>query len=527
MLRNLGLLALLALPLSARATPDTADQAYRLAREHYRALKQNPTQRKYRHHWLRVAQGFERVAANYPKSGPAPAALFTAAETLQELSRISLLPEDLNGAIADLQKLRETYPHHRLAPAASLVLAKIEADRRNRPQVAREILRRAIARNPKSDRVPELKLLLKALERESGEQTAARRPALKGTTGGGRSAAEDWKVKAFALAMQQPEVSSEERLPSKPTTARAPNAPRLRDTINLKMDSGGTEADLDDSQGAGAPRVTDGSPPAQPPDGRGVQPGSLEQRLRPLRKSEGEAGYTLPEQLGLKVRRVVVDAGHGGRDTGAIGRGGAREKDVALSIALRLREILTRAGLEVVLTRARDVFVPLEERARLANAARGDLFVSIHCNSAPGRKLRGIETYTLNTASDRYSIRLAARENASSEKRISDLQFILADLATKANTEESIRLAGQVHSSLVGQLRHRNQDVYDLGTKQALFYVLLGARMPAVLVETSFLSNPEEERRLASKAYQSDIAEAIASGVQDFLGSRQTVAKVN
>src|SRR5262249_37695574 len=151
------------------------------AQERYRALKQNPTQLKYRHHWLRVAQGFERVAADYPKGKSAPAALFTAAETLEELSRISLRPDDLQAAIADLKKLCETYPHHRFAPAASLALAKIEADRKNRPQVAREILRRAIVRNPKSDKIPELKSLLKALEPESGEKTAGHRSPPKTT----------------------------------------------------------------------------------------------------------------------------------------------------------------------------------------------------------------------------------------------------------------------------------------------------------------------------------------------------------
>jgi len=143
------------------------------------------------------------------------------------------------------------------------------------------------------------------------------------------------------------------------------------------------------------------------------------------------------------------------------------------------------------------------------------------------RRLRGIETYTLNTSSDRYSIRLAARENASSDRAVSDLQYILADLATKANTEESSRLAARVQQSLIGQLRAKQRHVMDLGTKEALFYVLLGVRMPAILVETSFLSHPEEERLLSSKAYQAEIASAIAGGVQDFLANRQRLAKVD
>ena len=229
----------------------------------------------------------------------------------------------------------------------------------------------------------------------------------------------------------------------------------------------------------------------------------------------------------LGVRKIVLDPGHGGHDTGAVGRKGTREKDVALAITLRLRESLSRAGLEVILTRRGDAFVALEERARIANEARGDLFISIHCNSAPVKRLRGIETYTLNTSSDRYSMRLAARENASSDRAVSDLQYILADLATKANTEESSKLAARVQQSLIGQLRTKQRHVVDLGTKEALFYVLLGVRMPAILVETSFLSHPEEERLLSSKAYQAEIAAAIASGVQDFLAGRQRLAKVD
>jgi N-acetylmuramoyl-L-alanine amidase len=251
------------------------------------------------------------------------------------------------------------------------------------------------------------------------------------------------------------------------------------------------------------------------------------ERLKAASEANRRAELTLAEQLGLKVRRVVIDAGHGGHDTGAIGKKGTREKDVALSISLKLAQILEEAGLEVVLTREEDTYVKLEDRSRMANAAKGDLFISIHCNAAVNRKAHGIETYTLNVSNDRYSIRLAARENAASEKGISDLQFILADLATKANTEESTRLAQQVQGSLVGQLSRRYTNIRNLGHKEALFYVLLGARMPAILVETAFLSNPEEEQRLASPAYQEEVARAIAAGVQGFLGERSRVAKVH
>ncbi|MCY1041581.1 N-acetylmuramoyl-L-alanine amidase [Corallococcus sp. bb12-1] len=250
-------------------------------------------------------------------------------------------------------------------------------------------------------------------------------------------------------------------------------------------------------------------------------------RLRAVAKQSRNSELTLAEQLGLKVRRVVIDPGHGGHDSGAVGKEGTLEKEVALAISKKVADGLREKGLEVVLTRDDDTFIRLEDRAKLANEAHGDLFISVHCNSAATHKLRGIETYTLNTSADRYSIRLAARENASSEKGISDLQFILADLATKANTEESSRLAKSVQHSMVTGLSTKYDGIKDLGHKEALFYVLLGAKMPAILVETSFLSHVEEEKRLASERYQDEVAKNIVLGVEEFLGDRRRVAKVD
>jgi N-acetylmuramoyl-L-alanine amidase len=274
-------------------------------------------------------------------------------------------------------------------------------------------------------------------------------------------------------------------------------------------------------------RIAVASPEPPKPITRPVDDQVAQARLKAVAKQSRSMELTLAEQLGLKVRRVVIDPGHGGHDTGAIGKEGTREKDVALAISKKLAVELREKGLEVVLTRDEDRFIRLEDRAKFANAEHGDLFISVHCNAAAKRKLRGVETYTLNTSADRYSIRLAARENASSEKGISDLQFILADLATKANTEESSRLANQVQRALVSGLSRKYSSIKDLGHKEALFYVLLGVKMPAILVETSFLSNPEEEERLASGEYQSEVAKAIAHGVEEFLGDRRRLAKVD
>ena len=249
------------------------------------------------------------------------------------------------------------------------------------------------------------------------------------------------------------------------------------------------------------------------------------QKARQLRSRVlADRSSSVAAQLGLKVRTVVIDPGHGGKDTGAIGPHGVREKDVALAIAEKLAARLRSQGLAVVLTRDRDVFVPLDERTRIANQAHADLFVSVHCNAARRRKLQGVETWTLNVASDHYAARLASFENAADEHTVSDLRLILADLATKANAGDARELAQAVQSSLVRTLRSRVGSVRDNGIKQALFYVLLGTHMPSILVETAFLSNPGEERRLRSAKYQEGAADAIARGLRDFLDGRRKLA---
>ena len=249
-------------------------------------------------------------------------------------------------------------------------------------------------------------------------------------------------------------------------------------------------------------------------------------RARELRTlALSSVGGSLAAQLGLKIRKVVIDPGHGGRDTGAIGPHGVREKDVALAIARKVAARVRALGLAVVLTRTDDSFVSLDDRTRIANESKADLFVSIHCNAARQRKLSGVETWTLNVASDRYSARLAEFENAEAERTMSDLRLILADLATKANAGDARELAQSVQSSLVRGLAARVGKVRDHGVKQALFYVLLGAHMPSILIETAFISNPSEEARLKSARFQDGAAEAIARGVREFIDGRQRLAR--
>jgi N-acetylmuramoyl-L-alanine amidase len=225
----------------------------------------------------------------------------------------------------------------------------------------------------------------------------------------------------------------------------------------------------------------------------------------------------------------VVDAGHGGHDPGAIGPRRVREKDVTLAMARRLAKKLRAAGFEVVLTRKDDRYLALEERTAIANTARGDLFVSIHANAHPRRNRAGVETYFLNVTDDRYAARLAARENGADLDEAgqgTELLRILSDLDAKASAGSSRRLARIVQREITRSVRSEIGGVRDLGVKSALFYVLLGARMPAVLVETGFISNRAEERRLASPRYQDEVAASIARAVTAFAEGEARVATV-
>ena len=213
--------------------------------------------------------------------------------------------------------------------------------------------------------------------------------------------------------------------------------------------------------------------------------------------------------------RVMLDPGHGGKDPGAIGPTGLMEKDVVLALGRKIRDRLRRdASFEVKMTRDSDVFLPLEERTAMANEARADIFVSLHINASPNRKAEGISTYVLSRASDRQSLELAARENGVPVAKLSTVKFILDDLSTFGRKKESLKLAKTVNDSIVKNVNGRFGKVTDLGLKQAPFYVLAGARMTAVLVEASFITNLREESRLKDPVYLDAIADSVVEAVR-------------
>ena len=232
-------------------------------------------------------------------------------------------------------------------------------------------------------------------------------------------------------------------------------------------------------------------------------------------KSDGS--LSLIRTLGLKIGRIVIDPGHGGFDKGTVGPSGLEEKELVLDVAFRLKRLVEeRLNGEVILTRTDDRFVPLEERTALANQNQADLFISIHANYSQNRSVSGVETFFLNFAPSADAEEIAARENASSQKTIFELQDLVQKIALKEKVDESKEFAQTIQKSMATQMQKTRSTAKDRGVKQAPFIVLIGANMPSILSEISFVSNPSDEKLLKSPNYRQKIAEALCHGIEEY-----------
>lgn len=221
--------------------------------------------------------------------------------------------------------------------------------------------------------------------------------------------------------------------------------------------------------------------------------------------------------LGLKLGRIVLDAGHGGHDTGTIGPGGLLEKDLCLDVAQRVGELIrTRMGAEVIFTRSDDTFIPLERRPEIANESKADLYLSIHANSSPAASSSGVETYYLNFTTSKSAMQVAARENASSQKTMFELKDVLQRIASQDKVEESREFAEKVQRALYIASVRANSRTKDRGVRKAPFVVLIGTSMPAILAEIGFLSNPRDEALLKKPEFRQKIAEGLFQGLSKY-----------
>lgn len=253
--------------------------------------------------------------------------------------------------------------------------------------------------------------------------------------------------------------------------------------------------------------------PALPP----APPAAHPMGVASAAKADASGDRSLVRVFGLKMGKVVIDPGHGGHDTGTIGPGGLMEKDLVLDVALRLGNLITQQlGAEVIYTRSDDTFIPLEERTKIANDQKADLFISVHANSSPESSATGVETYYFNFTSDKTSLDLATRENATSSSSISDLGDLLHRAVLQAKLEESRDFAQKVETSLGTMSAKMNSRSKDRGVRQAPFVVLIGATMPSILTEIGFVSNPHDERLMQRADQRQKIAESLFKGVSQY-----------
>jgi N-acetylmuramoyl-L-alanine amidase len=281
-----------------------------------------------------------------------------------------------------------------------------------------------------------------------------------------------------------------------------------------------TDAASDSDSAAPDEKAVNDTPPTGSSRGKSSRLSASRKTMDPdVREAKPTASgdRSLIRALGLKIGRIVIDPGHGGHDTGTIGPDGLQEKDLVLEVGRRLGKLLeTRLGAEVVYTRKNDTFIPLETRTAIANQQRADLFISIHANSSNDPDARGVETYYLNFTSSPEALEVAARENAVSEKSIYELQDLVKKIALKEKIEESREFAGDVQESLHSGLAAKSPAIRNRGVKKAPFIVLIGANMPSILAEISFVSNPADEHRLETSEYRQRIAESLYRGIAKY-----------
>lgn len=529
----------------ATSTPkrtNLAKNKYVKAEACYKKLLDNPKKQKYRDNWLSCIEKFQAVY-RHDKSGPwAAAALYMSGKLYQELYKHSYTKSDQKKALGVFERIIKHYPKSDYSRKAAGAIQKISPK-----QIHKAASEQAkVSKNKKKSpgvKAPSKSIpYTKAPSAKNVVKTNCKHPEQKCTTVTGLRFwsnpkytrividADDEALYEHRLLKKDPSIKKPQRLFIDLINSRLDkeikkNIP-INDNLLSNVRAGQNASDLVrvvvdiksfesykifslknpfriviDVWGSAVKLAKQTPYTATPGKGKKIGPSAI------------------AKQLALGVRRIIIDPGHGGRDYGAPGYlKGVHEKDIILKIAKRLaKKIREKLKCEVILTRNRDKFLTLEERTAIANTKNADLFISLHANSSRDRRAYGIETYFLNLATDDESIMVAARENATSTKNISDLQAILNDLMQNAKINESSRLAAHVQKSLYGHMKSKYRKIKNKGVKQAPFYVLLGAQMPSILIETSFISHKRECKRLINSKYQDQLCEGIVKGIRNYI----------
>ena len=573
----LGLLVWLAIYFlpAAEANAANAKTAMQSADNCRRGLYLSKEKMKFRDRWFNCIKLYQTVVNRFPKSNEAGSALYWEGKLYRDLYGQSHLADDLDTAVKLFEQISQEYPEHRLADDAQYQIGEIYYQEKKDYSKAYVEFLKIDVRFPDGDMLPKAQTKMEELSnlisekvesnwsKQTDKKTAPASTSTVTQVTGLRHISTPTYTRVV-IEVEKPVKYDFNVLKADPNHKK----PRrlyldLKDTyVTADMDSNipirdgllqaaragqyakGVVRVVLDIQNIGGYKifplydpfriVVDVSSNAKPEpvktaksakpskngkiakpvngNGKGVQNGIKKADEPPVQNS------TIVSQLGLNVKKIVIDPGHGGKDPGCLFDGNLKEKDIVLSLAHILRKKIQEKipGCEVVLTRDKDVFVQLDDRTAIANAQKADLFISLHVNAHKQSAISGLETYFLNIATDESAMLTAAKENATSEKNISDLQSILKDLMLNTNIRESSKLAYDIRKGMLDTLTPGFNPVKDLGVKQAPFYVLIGANMPAILLETGFITNQVERKRLQSSEYLEALAAGMVAGIRQY-----------
>lgn len=516
---------------------ETSENLYLNAYKSYKSLENSGCKARWR--WINCIKLFESVYRNNVNSSRADDALFMIGKLYTRLYKSFHKRTDLVLAINYYRRLTERYPYSNLADDAQYQIAEIFLKLKHNVGKAYNEYTKVVSNFPSGDMREKAERMLDQLTQDKPKPSVSqdrKTYSKKGVRLARVSGIRHWSSPHYTRVVIDidKKVSFSKHLLKEDPELNKPRRLYI-DLKDARIEPGLTSVPIHDGLLIQV-RVAQHTPNTVRVvlDTKAIQDFKVFSLTNPFRiiidvTEKTQKGIGLKEEKDIHrtatakppewdVKRIVIDAGHGGKDPGALGRNGLKEKDVVLKIAKRLKgKIRQRLNCKVVLTRKDDTFLPLEERTAIANTKKADLFISIHTNAHKNRNFCGIETYYLNLTTDKDALELAARENATSAQNISDLQVILRDLVLNSMIIKSSALAECIQECMVHRLRRNYKDINDLGVKQAPFIVLMGAKMPSVLVEVSFITNKKEARRLTNDRYLDDIAQGIADGVIKYI----------